>query len=424
MTAIAGRPVVVIVGAGFAGLEAARALARAPCDVVVLDRRNYHLFQPLLYQVATAALSPADIAWPIRRLLAGQANARVMMGRVTAVDREASCVLLEDGGRIPYDHLILATGARHAYFGRDDWEEPAPGLKKIDDATLIRHRVLLAFEKAEAETDAEERRRLLTFVVVGGGPTGVEMAGAIAELARHTLARDFRNIDPGSARVVLVEAGPRVLAAFEPMMSDKAAAQLRRLGVELMLDSRVTACDAGGVEIEGKRVAARTVVWGAGVEASPAAKWLKAEADRAGRVKVAPDLTVLGMPEVSVVGDTALALKPDGKPVPGVAAAAKQMGKYAGDRIARLLTGRPAPAAFAYRDFGAMATIGRNAAVAQIGRLRLSGRTAWLLWALVHVYFLIGTRNRLTVAQSWAWTYVTHARGARLITGPTGTPPG
>jgi NADH dehydrogenase FAD-containing subunit len=372
--------------------------------------------------VATAALSPADIAWPIRKLLSHQSNARVLMGRVTGIDRAAHRVLLDDGRSIPYDHLILATGARHAYFGRDEWEGHAPGLKKIDDATLIRQRVLVAFEHAENETDAAERRRLLTFVVVGGGPTGVEMAGAIVELARHTLARDFRTIDPGSARVILVESGPRVLAAFHPDLSARAEAQLRALGVEVHLGHPVTECGPEGVTVAGRHIAARTVVWGAGVAASPAAKWLGVEADRAGRIKVLPDLTVPDLPEVSAVGDTALAMRPDGRPVPGVAAAAKQMGAYTGTRIARLLAGKKAKPPFRYRDLGAMATIGRNAAIAEIGRLRLSGRVAWLLWAIVHVYFLIGTRNRLAVAQSWAFTYLTHARGARLITGTVPAP--
>lgn len=417
----AALPQVVIVGAGFAGLAAARALARSPCEVTVVDRRNYHLFQPLLYQVATAALSPADIAWPIRRLMAGQANARVVMGRVTGVDTARRAVQVEGHRDVAYDHLVLATGARHAYFGRDDWEGVAPGLKKIDDATLIRHRVLIAFERAEAETDAEERRRLLTFVVIGGGPTGVEMAGSIVELARHTLSMDFRRIDPGSARVVLIEAGPRVLPSFSPDLSASAKAQLERLGVEVRTDSRVTGCDEGGVDAAGERIEARTIIWGAGVAASPAAKWLGVQGDRVGRVPVEPDLTVPGLPEVSVVGDTAAVMRADGRPVPGVAAAAKQMGTHAGRRIAALLQGQKLPGAFVYKDYGAMATIGRNAAVAGFGRLRLSGRTAWFLWALVHVYFLIGTRNRLGVAQDWAWTYLTHARGARLITEPTGT---
>lgn len=417
------RPRIVIVGAGFAGLACARALAGAAAEVTVIDRRNYHLFQPLLYQVATAALSPADIAWPIRRLLRGQTNARVVMARVTGVDVAGRAVLTESGARFPYDHLVIATGARHAYFGREDWEPFAPGLKKIDDATLIRCRILSAFEAAETEADAAERRRRLTFVVVGGGPTGVEMAGAIAELARLTLARDFRRIDPRAARVVLVEAGPRLLAAFDPRLSARAARALARLGVELRLGAPVTGCDAEGVTVAGQRIPAGMVVWGAGVAASPAGRWLGAETDRAGRVRVLPDLTLPGHPEISVIGDTALVAGPDGRPVPGVAAAAKQMGVHAGRRVARILAGRPAAAPFRWRDPGAIATIGRNAAVAEIGRLRLSGFPAWALWALVHVYFLIGTRSRLAVAQSWAWTWLTSARGARLITGATTTRP-
>jgi NADH dehydrogenase len=420
----AARPRIVIVGAGFAGLEAARALAGTPAEITVIDRRNYHLFQPLLYQVATAALSPADIAWPIRRLLRGQSNARVIMGRVAGIDRERRLVRLEDGATVPYDHLVLATGARHAYFGRDEWEGRAPGLKKIDDATDIRCRILTAFEQAETTADAQERRRLLTFVVVGGGPTGVEMAGAIAELARHTLASDFRRIDPRLARVILVEGGPRLLASFHERLSHRAARALGRLGVEIRLGHPVTAVDEAGVAFAGERVEAATVIWAAGVAASPAGRWLGAETDRAGRVKVAPDLTLPGAPEISVIGDTALVTGPDGRPVPGVAAAAKQMGRHAGRRLARLVAGRaPDAGPFRYRDPGAMATIGRGTAVAEIGRLRVSGLPAWLLWAVVHVWFLIGTRNRLAVVQDWAWTYLTYARGARLITGATSTLP-
>ncbi|HEU0223594.1 MAG TPA: NAD(P)/FAD-dependent oxidoreductase [Paracoccaceae bacterium] len=417
-------PRIVIVGAGFAGLAAARALAGAPAEITVVDRRNYHLFQPLLYQVATAALSPADIAWPIRRLLRGQGNARVIMGRVVDVDRAARSVLLEDGSRRAYDHLVLATGARHAYFGREEWEPHAPGLKKIDDATDIRRRVLTAFERAETETDPEERRRHLTFVVVGAGPTGVEMAGAIAELARHTLAADFRHVDPRLARVVLVEAGPRVLPAFDPSLSERAAEALARLGVELRLGSPVTDCGPHAVAIGAEHIPTATIVWAAGVAASPAGKWLGAETDRVGRVRVAPDLTLPGAPEISVLGDTAFVTGADGSPVPGVAPAAKQMGAYAGARLARIVRGLPPPPEpFRYRDAGAMATIGRGAAVAEIGRLRFSGFIAWLLWAVVHVYFLIGNQSRLAVAQNWIWTYLTYARGARLITGATTTHP-
>ncbi len=414
-------PRVVIVGAGFGGLAAAAALARAPAEVTVVDRRNYHLFQPLLYQVATAALSPADIAWPIRGILARQANARVEMGRVTGVDRGAREVVLSCGRRLPYDYLVLATGAPHSYFGHEDWAHAAPGLKKIDDATLIRQRVLLAFERAEVEPDALEQRRLLTFVVVGAGPTGVEMAGAIAELARNALARDFRHIDPASARVLLVEAGTRVLPSFPDALSRRAQRALEHLGVEVRLARPVTRCDEGGVVLDDERIAARTIVWAAGVMASPAARWLGAQADRSGRVKVREDLSVEGDPDVFVIGDTACAEGADGRLLPGVAPVAKQMGAYVGRRIARRIRGRERgdEPAFRYRDYGAMATIGRKAAVATFGRVRLWGLPAWLLWALAHVYFLIGARNRLVVSVNWAWSYVTFERGARLITGAT-----
>ena len=413
----ADRPRVVIVGVGFGGLAAARALRKAPVDLVLIDRRNYHLFQPLLYQVATAALSPADIAWPIRSILADQANARVELGRVSGVDTARREVVVDDVRRVPYDHLILATGARHAYFGRDDWEEAAPGLKKIDDATLIRQRVLMAFERAEVATDPEETRRLLSFVVVGGGPTGVEMAGAIAELARHALARDFSRINPKDARVVLVEAGPRLLAGFDERLSTRAAEALAWLGVEVRLGARVTACDEAGAVVGGERIPAATLVWGAGVVASPAAKWLDAPADPVGRVKVESDLSVPGHPDVFVIGDTALALAGNGRPVPGIAPAAKQMGTHVGRMIAARVSGKPAPAAFRYRHMGSLATIGRKAAVADFGRVRLSGLPAWILWAAAHVYFLIGWRNRLVVSLNWFWSYLTFERGARLITG-------
>lgn len=421
----ARRPAVVIVGAGFGGLAAARELARAEADVTVIDRRNYHLFQPLLYQVATSALSPADIAWPVRGLLARQANARVVMDRVVAVDVQARTVATESGRSIPYDYLVLATGARHAYFGHDEeWAPVAPGLKKIDDATDIRRRVLIAFERAEAEEDADERARLMAFAVVGGGPTGVEMAGAIAELARHTLKRDFRRIDPRTARVILIEAGPRVLAAFDERLSAKARAQLERLGVEVRTEARVTGCSAAGVTLGGETIAARTIVWAAGVMASAAGKWLGAGTDRAGRVVVGPDLSVPGQPEIYAVGDTVSAMGADGRPVPGVAPAAKQMGRHVGRLIARRISGRGDPAeAFRYRDAGAMATIGRGAAVADIRGLHLSGFAAWLLWAVAHVYFLIGARNRMVVAMTWAWSYLTFDRGARLITGTVPPPP-
>jgi NADH dehydrogenase FAD-containing subunit len=415
-TAPAPLPRVVIVGAGFGGLAAARALAKAPVEVVVIDRHNYHLFQPLLYQVATAGLSPADIAWPIRGILRRQRNASVLLGRVSGVDPLARTVTL-DGQELAYDFLILATGARHSYFGRDEWEEIAPGLKKIDDATAIRRRVLLAFEQAEGTADAEERRRLLNFVVVGGGPTGVELAGAIAELAKVALVEDFRTIDPREARVVLIEAGPRLLATFPEALSHNAEASLQRLGVEVRTGKAVIECDADGVVIGHERLCSRTVLWAAGVMASPAAKWLGAERDRAGRIVVESDYSVPGHPEVFAIGDTAAMRDATGRPVPGVAPAAKQGGHYVARTIAARLSGRPAPPPFRYRDWGNMATIGRKSAVCDFGRVRLTGFPAWIVWGAAHVYFLIGLRNRSVVALNWLWSYVTFQRGARLITG-------
>jgi NADH dehydrogenase len=410
-------PRVVIVGAGFGGLSAARALKDAPCDVTVIDRRNYHLFQPLLYQVATAALSPADIASPIRSILGRQRNARVLMGRVTGIDAARKLVLLEDGGVEPFDHLVVATGARHAYFGQDHWEAFAPGLKKIDDATDIRRRVLLAFERAESTANAEERRALLTFVVIGGGATGVEMAGAIAELAHWALADDFRAIDPTQARIVLIEAGPRLLPAFPPELSEHARRALSNLGVEVQLGRAVESCDATGVKHRDERIAARTIVWAAGVQASPAAKWLKCEKDRAGRVVVADDLSVPGHPDIFVIGDTASVKDAQGKMVPGIAPAAKQMGAHVGAVLAARLRGRAEPGAFHYRHAGSLATIGRSAAVADFGWIKLTGRIAWWLWGVAHIYFLIDFRSRLVVGLQWLWSYLTYRRGARLITG-------
>jgi NADH:ubiquinone reductase (H+-translocating) len=406
---------VVIVGAGFAGLSAAKALARADADVIVVDRKNHHLFQPLLYQVATAGLSPADIASPIRSILRRQTNAQVRLGEVTGLDPERRLVEL---GRetLTYDWLVLATGASHAYFGRDDWAFHAPGLKTLDDATALRRKILLAFETAETEADAEERRRLQTFVVVGGGPTGVEMAGAIAELAKRTLAADFHHIDPRRTRVVLVEGGPRVLAAFPESLSRKAQHALAGMGVDVRLGRPVAACDAEGVSFGDARIESRTVVWAAGVMASPAGTWLGAETDRAGRVKVGTDLTLPGCPEIFVIGDTALASGPDGRPLPGVAPVAKQQGAYVGKAIAARLRGREAQP-FRYRDRGSMATIGRKRAVATLGRLKVAGFPAWLLWCVAHIYFLVGFRNRFVVGANWLWNYLTFQRGARLITG-------
>jgi NADH dehydrogenase len=404
------RPRVVIVGAGFGGLSAAKALAGAPVDVVVVDRHNYHLFQPLLYQVATAGLSPSDIASPIRSILSGQANTSVVLAKVAGVDPTAGEVVTTDGRRIGYDHLVVATGARHAYFGHDEWERHAHGIKKIDDATQLRRKILIAFERAENEPDARERRALLNFVVVGGGPTGVEMAGAIAELARKALAKDFRTIDSRDARVVLVEAGPRLLPVFDPSLSEAAKRSLEMLGVEVRLSARVTDCSGAGVTLGGEElIEARTIVWGAGVRASQAAKWLKAEADGVGRVKVSPDLSVPGHPNVFVIGDTAHALDMDGKPLPGVAPVAKQQGLYVARLIRQRLKGRTATP-FMYRSYGSLATIGRKSAVVQFGRTRLSGYVAWWLWGLAHIYFLIGFRNRVAVATSWAWSYATFQR--------------
>jgi NADH dehydrogenase len=416
-------PRVVIVGAGFGGLSAAKTLAGKPFDITVIDQHNYHLFQPLLYQVATAGLSPADIASPIRGILAREQNVNVILGKVSAIDTERREVLA-DGRRVPYDILILATGARHAYFGHGEWAASAPGLKTIDDATYIRRRILLAFEKAETETDPAERARLLNFVIVGGGPTGVEMAGAIAELANRALAKDFRSIDPRAARIILVEAAPRLLTPFDPPLSEAARTSLEQLGVEVRTGSAVTALDDAGVSIgqgsEATRIEARTVVWAAGVMASPAGQWLGVETDRAGRVKVAPDLSVPGLRDVFVIGDTAALDDARGNPLPGVAPVAKQQGIY----VARLLLaqqkGETLPP-FRYRDYGSLATIGRKRAVIQMGRFRLKGFFAWLMWCVAHIYYLIGFRNRFVVAISWLWNYLTFQRATRLITGMSGS---
>jgi NADH dehydrogenase len=411
------RPHIVIVGAGFGGLSAAHALANAEADVTVVDRRNYHLFQPLLYQVATAGLSPAQIASPIRAILRRAANIRVVLGRVSGVDRQRRTVEV-DGHEIGYDQLVLATGSRHAYFGHDEWERVAPGLKKIDDATGIRRRILTAFEHAEAMAPAEDRRRFLTFVVVGAGPTGVEMAGAIAELAHVALRHDFRTIDPREARIVLVEAGPRVLPAFPLELSAAAQKALDRLHVEVRLGTPVSSCDETGVTIGEDHLPAATIVWAAGVAASPAARWLGTEADPVGRVVVGPDFTVPGHPEIFVIGDTAHALDANGKLLPGLAPVAKQQGAYVARVLRARIAGKRPPGPFRYRDWGTMATIGRRAAVADFGWLRLSGTLAWLMWGLVHVSFLIGFRNRLVVMLDWIWSYLTFQSGARLIVGP------
>ncbi len=409
------RPRVVIVGAGFGGLAAAKTLADADADITVIDRHNYHLFQPLLYQVATAGLSPADIAAPIRSILRKQCNTSVVLGRVTGIDSGTREVHLGDR-RIPYDYLVLATGTRHAYFGRDDWEPFAPGLKKIEDALAIRRRILEAFELAESEPDPVRRRQFLNFVIVGGGPTGVEMAGAIAELAKKALTSDFRNIDSRTARIILVEAGPRVLAGFPERLSHAAAGYLERLGVEVLCGRPVSQCDDVGVIIADERIPARTVIWAAGVIASPAAKWLGAEKDRVGRVMVGSNLSVCGHPEVFVIGDTAHVPGPDGRPLPGVAAVAKQQGQYVARLIKGHIEGKVEAPTFEYRDFGSLATIGRKAAVAKLGKIELIGWPAWVVWSLAHVYFLMGTRNRMTVLITWIWAYITFQHGSRLIT--------
>ena len=409
-------PHVLILGGGFGGLAAARRLAGAPVRITLVDRRNHHLFQPLLYQVATAGLSAPSIAAPLRQILRRQDNVTVLLDEALDVDLDARRVRCGHG-TLDYDFLIVATGATHAYFGHDDWARWAPGLKTLDDAFAIRRRVLLAFERAERESDPELRRAWLNFVVVGGGPTGVELAGTLAEIARHTLPREFRRSDPSCARVLLVEAGPRLLAAFDPGLSAKAQRQLERLGVEVRTGTAVTAIDGDGVRLEGAPLAARTVLWAAGVAASPLGRQLGALLDRAGRVRVAGDLSLAAHPEVFVVGDLACVERADGTLVPGVAPAAKQMGQYVARRIRMHLDADSTPAPFHYKDQGALATIGRMAAVAQFGRLRLSGPPAWWVWLVAHIYFLIGFRNRLVVLLDWAWAYWTYQRHARIVTG-------
>lgn len=403
---------VVILGGGFGGLAAAHVLGRKPVRVTMVDRRNHHVFQPLLYQVATAGLSAPDIAAPIRRIVQRYANVDVLLAEARGVDLAARTVRLADG-EIAYDSLIVATGATHSYFGRDDWAVHAPGLKTLEDALVLRRRVLLAFEKADRETDEARRREWLTFVVVGAGPTGVEMAGTMAEIAHYTLREDFRHIDPATARVVLVEAADRVLPPYTPDLSAKAQRQLERLGVTVRTGTKVTAIDAEGVSFGDERLAARTMVWAAGVAASPLGRALSPNVDRAGRVPVEPDLTLAGHPEVSVIGDL-VTMQQDGKPVPGVAPAAMQMGRHAARNVLRALKGE-ARQPFRYVDKGSLATIGRKSGVAMFGRLHMSGFLAWLAWLVIHIFFLIGFRNRLAVMTDWAWSYFTHQRFARLI---------
>lgn len=413
-----GTPHLVIVGGGFAGLYAARALKDTPLQITVVDRRNHHLFQPLLYQVATAALSPGDIAHPIRAVLARQRNTRVWMAEVVAVDLEGRRVVLSDG-ELPYDYLILATGVRHAYFGHDEWERVAPGLKTLEDALEIRRRIMSAFERAEREADEARRLELMTFVVVGGGPTGVELAGAIGEIACQVMGRDFRNIDPCEARVLLVEAGPRILPAFPEDLSLKAERSLARLGVEVWTSSPVTSIERGLVVAGAREIRAASVFWAAGVTASPLARTLGVELDRAGRVPVRSDLTVPGHPEVFVVGDLAAFLDRNGKQLPGLAPVAIQQGQHAARNVVRALKRRPHEP-FLYADRGMLATIGRAAAVADLGRVRFSGYLAWVTWLFVHIFWLIGFRNRFIVLFEWAWAYVTYQRAVRLITGDPG----
>ena len=411
---------VVIVGGGFGGLAATEALARAPVDIVLIDKQNHHLFQPLLYQVATAALSPADIAWPIRGILRYQPNAKVLMAEVTAVDTTSKKVIIGDKSE-SYDYLILASGASHAYFGHDEWAAHAPGLNQIVDATDIRRRILMAFEQAEIESDPSARVNFLTIVIVGGGPTGVEMAGAISELARKALAADFRRIDPRTARVILVEAGTCLLPSFPEPLSDYAKRALEKLGVEIRLGSPVTHCDSRGVRLGDEEILAKTTIWAAGVAASSAADWLQAEKDQAGRVIVGSCLEVRGLENVFVVGDTARYEDADKQPLPGVAAVAKQQGTFVGELIAARVRNKPESKPFKYRDVGQLATIGRRAAVVDLGWIRLKGRLAWWFWGIVHIYFLINLRSRLVVAIDWFWSYLTFDRGARLITRSSGS---
>lgn len=410
-------PHLVVVGGGFAGLWATRALARERIRITLVDRRNHHLFQPLLYQVATAGLSAPDIAAPLRHILGHQRNVEVRLGEVVTIDKQARQIRMADGSTLDYDSLLLATGATHAYFGHDEWADDAPGLKTLDDAIALRRKLLLAFARAEAEPDPEKKAAWLSFAVVGGGPTGVELAGTLAEIARHTLRNEFRHIDPASAKVRLVEAGPRVLSTFPEVLSLKARRQLEKLGVEVMTGTPVSHIDGQGFKLGDHFVPARTVVWAAGVAASPLARTLDVPLDRAGRVQVQPDLTLSGHPELFVAGDLAALNQANGKPVPGVAPAAKQMGKYVADVIRARLHGKAAPGPFKYADFGNLATIGRMAAIVHLGKLQLSGVLAWWFWLAAHVFFLIGFRNRVVVLLNWAVAYWSYQRSARIIFG-------
>jgi len=409
-------PKVVIVGAGFGGLAAAKRLAGKAVDVTIIDRRNHHLFQPLLYQVATAALSPADIAAPIRSIFADVPNVRVLLDEVTGIAPTHRRVRLARTRSLDYDWLILATGARHSYFGRDEWARHAPGLKSIEDAIAIRRRVLLALEHAETEADRLCRSELLTFVVIGGGPTGVEMAGAISELARRTVSRDFRSITPHCSRVILVEAGPRILPSFPPQLSAKAEQSLQELGVEVRTRATVSEITRDLVVIGREHIAAHTIVWAAGIEASPAAQWLGAEQDRLGRLFVERDLRVPHHDRIFAIGDTANVPGSDGRALPGIAPVAKQQGRCVADQILGSCSGH-----FTYRSFGNLATIGRKRAVIDWGGHQQSGFLAWLIWSIAHIWFLIGFRSRIAVGLSWLWNYLTYQRSARLITGAGGS---
>jgi NADH dehydrogenase len=408
-------PHIVIIGGGFGGLYAARALKHAPAQVTLIDRRNHHVFQPLLYQVAMAALSPGDIASPIRWILRRQNNVQVLLAEARAIDVPNKRVILGDG-ELAYDFLIVASGATHAYFGHDDWRDRAPGLKTLDDALEMRRRVLLAFERAERESNADRRRALLTFVLIGGGPTGVELAGALAEIAHKSLARDFRHFDPSSARIILIEAGPALLSAFPPRLRDAARNDLERLGVEVITGAAVTDVQDGVVVAGERRIEAATILWAAGVAASPLGSTLGAKLDRAGRVFVKPDLTIDRHPEVFVIGDLAVVTGEDGKPLPGVAQVAIQTGRHAAHNIMRALDRQPYRP-FRYKNLGNMATIGRASAVADFETFTMKGWPAWLAWLFVHILNLIGFRNRLVVLVQWAWAYITYQRGIRLITG-------
>jgi NADH:ubiquinone reductase (H+-translocating) len=407
---------IVVIGAGFAGLQLVKELRGANCDITLIDRRNHHLFQPLLYQVATTILPTSDIAWPIRRILEGRKDVTTLLATVTGIDRDAREVILKEGERIPFDTLVVATGAAHAYFGNDEWEADAPALKTLEDATTIRRRLLLAFERAELSEDDAARSAELTFAVIGAGPTGVELAGIIADLAHRVLPGEFRRIDTKTARVLLVEAGPRILPAFSEDLSTYARDALERLGVEVLTGEAVTAVSSEGISIGAHQVSTHTVIWAAGVQASPAGKWLDGDTDKAGRVKVSSSLTLSDDSKIFVLGDTAATVDTEGKLVPGIAPAAKRQGSYAARTIRARLAGKPSPGPFRYRHLGNLATIGPNAAVIELGRFRLKGRLAWWVWGVAHIYFLVSARSRLVVTLNWLWNFVSGQNSARLIT--------